>query len=77
VLLAVIKAWASIADAAGNWRIDPDFVALKWTALKRQIRIIPVLVGGVDPKAEQLPPDLQKLVELDAITVDDSRFRQD
>jgi CHASE2 domain-containing sensor protein len=82
VLLAVIgKAWASITDAAGNRRIinPKDFVALEvGTALKRQIRIIPVLVGGASiPKAEQLPPDLQKLVELDAITVDDSRFRQD
>jgi hypothetical protein len=81
VLLAVIgKAWASITDAAGNRRIiDPkDFVALEvGTALKRQIRVIPVLVGGASiPKAEQLPPDLQKLVELNAITVDDGRFRQ-
>jgi CHASE2 domain-containing sensor protein len=82
VLLAVIgKAWVSITDTAGNRRItDPkDFVALEvGTALKRGIRVIPVLVGGASiPKADQLPPDLQKFVEFDAITVDDSRFRQD
>ena len=82
VLLAVIgKAWASITDAAGNRRIaqPKDFVALEVrTALERGIRIIPVLVGGASmPKADQLPPDLRKLVDCNAATVDDSRFRQD
>ncbi|MET0681794.1 MAG: CHASE2 domain-containing protein [Casimicrobiaceae bacterium] len=82
VLLAVIgKAWASIADAAGNRRItDPkDFVALEvGTALLQQIRVIPVLVGGASmPKTDRLPPDLQKFAECQAITVDDSRFAQD
>ena len=82
VLLAVIgKAWASIADAAGNRRItDPkDFVALEvGTALLREIRVIPVLVGGASmPKTDQLPPELQKFAECNAITVDDSRFAQD
>ncbi len=82
VLLAVIgKAWASITDAAGNRRIaDPkDFVALEvGTALKRGIRVIPVLVGGASmPKADQLPPELRSFVDCNAVAVDDSRFRQD
>ena len=82
VLLAVIgKAWASITDAAGNRRIaDPkDFVALEvGTALKRGIRVIPVLVGGASmPKADQLPPELRGFVDCNAAAVDDSRFRQD
>jgi len=82
VLLAVIgKAWASIADAAGNRRItDPkDFVALEvGAALDQRIRVIPVLVGGASmPKVDQLPAGLQKFAECQAITIDDSRFGQD
>ena len=77
VLLAVIgKAWASIADAAGNRRItDPkDFVALEvGAALDQRIRVIPVLVGGASmPKVDQLPAGLQKFAECQAITIDDS-----
>ena len=82
VLLAVVgKVWASIADAAGNRRITnpKDFVALEvGTALQRGIRVIPVLVGGASmPKADELPSNLAKFVDCNAIAVDDSRFRQD
>ena len=81
-LLAVIgPAWAGITDAAGSRRIanPKDFVALEVaTALRLGIRVIPVLVGGAAmPTADQLPPELQDLVERNAIAVDDSRFRQD
>jgi CHASE2 domain-containing sensor protein len=82
VLVAVIgKAWATIADATGTRRItDPkDFVAREvGTALERGIRVIPVLVGGASmPKAGELPPRLAKLVDCNAIAIDDARFRQD
>ena len=48
------------------------------TALERGIRVIPVLVGGASmPKADELPPQLRKFVDCNAIAIDDSRFRQD
>jgi len=82
VLVAVIgKAWATICDAAGHRRIANanDFVALEVaTALERGIKVIPVLVGGATmPRAEELPPRLAKLVDCNAVAIDDGRFRQD
>ncbi len=82
VLLAVIgPRWAGTSDGAGNRRLfDPkDFVALEVsTALKRGIRVIPVLVGGASmPSADQLPPALQGFEKKNAVSIDDSRFAQD
>ena len=82
VLVAVIgKAWATLCDAAGNRRITmpKDFVAQEvGTALERGIRVIPVLVAGASmPKCDELPPRLAKFVDCSAISIDDSRFRQD
>ena len=82
VLLAVIgPMWATITDDAGNRRIanPKDFVALEVaTALRRDIRVIPVLVGGASmPTADQLPAALQELAQRNAAAIDDSRFRQD
>lgn len=81
-LVAVVgPKWATIADKAGNLRIaDPkDFVALEVaTALKREIRVIPALVGGASmPRADQLPPALQGFEQHNAVAIDDSRFAQD
>jgi len=50
VLLAVIgKSWLTVADAAGRPRIQnpEDFVAIEiGAALRRKVRVIPLLVGG-------------------------------
>ena len=60
VLLAVIgPRWLRVQDESGRRRIDhpSDLVALEIaTALKRDIRVIPVLVGGVRmPREHDLP----------------------
>lgn len=81
-LVAVIgPKWATITDKAGNLRLaDPnDFVALEVaTAMKREMRVIPALVGGATmPRADQLPPALQGFEQRNALAIDDSRFAQD
>ena len=81
-LVAVVgKAWVTLCDAAGNRRImaPKDFVALEiGSALERGIRVIPVLVGGASmPKADELPPQLAKFVDCNAVSIDDARFPQD
>jgi len=69
VLLAIIgDDWLSITDAAGQRRLDNagDFVRIEIeTALKRNIPVIPVLVGRRSgahmPKADDLPDALKEL----------------
>ena len=75
VLVAVIgQKWLSAA-AEGKPRLHhpDDFVRLEIaTALRREIRVIPVLVQGATmPSAAELPDDLQRLVRRNALDVDD------
>src|SRR5260370_42709949 len=63
VLIAVIgKRWLISADEEGKRRLDKpdDFVRLEIaTALKRNIRVIPVMVdGAIMPRLSDLPDDL-------------------
>ncbi|HEX3054122.1 MAG TPA: SUMF1/EgtB/PvdO family nonheme iron enzyme [Aggregatilineaceae bacterium] len=79
VLLAMIgPQWDAITDKKGRrWLDDPnDFVRLEIvTALKRGIRVIPVLVGDAAmPYEEQLPADLQPLCRRNALEVGDRDF---
>src|SRR5687767_11777987 len=64
VLLVVIgRQWASVSDHTGARRLDDpdDFVRLEiLAALARDLRVIPVLVGGATmPRPEDLPEPLQ------------------
>lgn len=59
---------------------DPDdFVRLELTtALKRDVRVIPVLVGGASmPRREDLPEDLAPLVRRNAIRIEHTDFDND
>jgi hypothetical protein len=48
------------------------------TALRRNVRVVPVLVdGGTLPKPEQLPDDLQSLLRRQAIEISNKRWRYD
>jgi formylglycine-generating enzyme required for sulfatase activity len=76
VLIAVIgKQWLTIADAAGQRRLDNpnDFVRLEIkTALERNIRVIPALIRGAPmPQSRDLPADLKKLSRRNAIVISD------
>jgi uncharacterized membrane protein YhaH (DUF805 family) len=70
--------WASVTDAAGRRRLDSpdDYVRLEIeAALKRDIRVIPVLVDGAQmPAAMELPPSLRPLTHRQAIELSHARF---
>jgi TIR domain len=82
ILIAVIgQRWLDARDVDGTRRLDKpdDFVRLEIsTALKRGIRVMPVLVDGASmPKSTQLPDDLQPLVRRQAVEVTHNRFATD
>jgi len=73
--------WLISSDEDGRRRLEKpdDFVRLEIaTALKRGIRVIPVLVDGVSmPRPGDLPDDLKSLVRRQALRVTHERFRAD
>src|SRR5271166_1025473 len=82
VLITVIgKGWLTSCDQEGQRRLDnpEDFVRIEIaTALKRDIRVIPVLVDGASmPRPGDLPDDLKALVRRNALQLSHDRFRTD
>ena len=82
VLIVVIgRQWAQATNAAGNRRLeDPsDFVRLEAaTALKRNVRVIPLLVESAQlPSADSLPEDLRTLTRRNAFELRDGRWEAD
>jgi hypothetical protein len=82
VLIAVIgKNWLTSKDDHGNRRLDnpKDFVRIEIeTALKRKIRVIPVLVdGALMPGEGDIPGDLKPLVRRNALMITDTSFDGD
>lgn len=82
VLLAIIGPhWTSLKDSKGNLRLfeENDFIRLEISAaLRRNIRVIPVLVNGADlPSANELPEDLQGLVRRQTHELSNSRWKYD
>lgn len=79
ILIAVIgQNWLS---PSGSGRLDNphDFVRLEIaTALRRDIRVIPVLVQRASmPKPKDLPEDLARLTRRNAVELSDSRWQSD
>ena len=79
VLIALIgDEWLTITDEDGKRRLENphDFVRVEITAaLKRGIRVIPVLLAGTEmPKARELPNDLQLMTELNALEIRHGSF---
>jgi hypothetical protein len=82
VLIAVIGTrWLTSSDRRGTRRLDipEDLVRLEIaTALKRGIRVVPVLVEGATmPEAGELPDDLKALVRRNALQIGHIRFDAD
>ena len=82
VLVAVIgRHWLVTSDEQGRRRLDnpEDYVRVEiGTALKRDIRVIPVLVeGALMPQSRELPDDLKLLARRNALNVSHDRFRLD
>jgi hypothetical protein len=82
VLLALIgDEWLTVTDEHGRRRLDDpgDLVRLAIeAALARNVRVIPVLVGGARmPRADELPPSLAPLARRQALELSASRFELD
>jgi tetratricopeptide (TPR) repeat protein len=82
VLIAVIGThWLNSKDEEDSRRLDnpEDFVRREIAAaLKRDIRVIPVLVDGASmPRSTDLPDDLKPLVRRNALRVSDAGFDDD
>jgi len=82
VLVALIgKQWLNIKDEDGKRRLDnpQDFVRIEVaTALKRGIRVIPVLIDGTPmPNSDQLPSNLESLSRRNAVPVNLHSFDDD
>jgi tetratricopeptide (TPR) repeat protein len=82
VLIAVIgKRWLLSSDEEGKRRLDntEDFVRVEIaTALRRKIRVIPVLVDGASmPRSSELPDDLKLLARRNALEISHNRFNAD
>jgi hypothetical protein len=82
VLLAIIgPTWATIADSAGNRRLESpdDYVRLEIaSALKRNIPVIPVLVHDAHmPALELLPDDLKDLRYRNSVELTHARWNSD
>jgi hypothetical protein len=82
VMLVVIgPRWLAMADAAGGRRLDQpgDWIRMEIaTALRRQTRVIPVLLEGAElPRETDLPEDIRPLVRRQAFELADGRWHGD
>jgi hypothetical protein len=82
VLLALVgDRWLTVQDSTGQTRLSnpDDWVRLEVaTALKRDIRVIPVLINGaIVPRRSDLPEDLSDLALRQAIDVTHAHFHTD
>ncbi|MGE3230473.1 MAG: toll/interleukin-1 receptor domain-containing protein [Hyphomicrobium sp.] len=81
-IIAVIgPGWTYARDEAGARRLDnpDDFVRLEIeAALRRDVRVVPVLVDGASlPRAEELPETMRSLVRRNAVRLTHEKFGTD
>ena len=80
-IVLIGRQWLAVTDAKGHRRLDDpsDFVRLEvFTALQRNIRVIPVLVQGATmPLTQDIPEALAKLARRNALEISDVRWDYD
>lgn len=76
LVVMIGRDWQSLLDDRTTLEDSDDFVRIETaTALRRNIRVVPVLVGDASmPNAEQLPADLKPLARRQAIELSDTRW---
>jgi len=81
LIVVIGRKWLTCTDAAGNRRLDDpkDFIRLETAAaLRREIRVIPVLIqDAAMPTEKDLPEDLLKLARRQAIEISDGHWDSD
>lgn len=82
VMLTLIGSkWLAVTDEAGARRLDnpDDWIRQEIaTALRRNIRVVPVLIDGATlPAANALPDELRALVRRQGLELADARWRGD
>ena len=81
LVVLIGRLWFGAADENGHTRIhdESDFVRIEIsTALRRGIRVFPVLLdGAMPPSSDQLPEELRPMVRRQALSLDYARFDQD
>jgi hypothetical protein len=81
VIVVIGRRWLTVTNADGSRRIDnsADFVRREVeAALRRGIRVIPVLVqGAAMPTADELPKELAPLATKQAIAIQHEEFSDD
>jgi hypothetical protein len=81
VLAVIGPEWLTCVGTNGKRRIDDpdDFVRLELSkALRRGVRVIPILVQGASmPSAPELPDDLKPLAQHQAVELSDGRWDYD
>jgi predicted acylesterase/phospholipase RssA len=77
-IVVIGRSWLTVQDESGKPRLDnpEDFVRVEIeSALKRDIRIIPVLVdGAIMPRSDQLPDTLKPLASRHAVILTHAGF---
>jgi hypothetical protein len=81
VLVVIGKNWLTATDESGQPRLQnpDDYVRLEIaSALKRNIRVVPLLMPGASmPHRNELPDDLVGLTRRNAFPMNDSSWRDD
>jgi len=79
-VVVIGKEWVNIAGPTGTRRLDDPRDTVRQeivTALKRGMRVFPVLVGGAKmPPEEELPEDLHSLARLNALEITEQDWDQ-
>ena len=77
-LVLIGKNWLECRNASGERRLDDpdDFIRIETgTALKRNVRVFPVLVKGAEmPSSKDLPEDMASLARRNALEISDQRW---
>lgn len=81
MLVLIGHEWLGMRDKAGHRRLDlaDDWIRLEIaSALRRRIRIVPVLLEGASlPAEDELPPTLRPLCRRQALELSDRRWPAD